>query len=105
MTGERYHVRLGQRRTTVSLDNTLSDYLALSLGATPQSPAAHQAVRQWLQHRLDLNADPRRCRVSQYLQAEAIEHIADKQLSSAYTEWLLRDFAYIKELTLTPAAK
>lgn len=105
MTRERYHIWLGERRTTVSLDNILSDYLALALGTTPQSPAAHQAVRQWLQHRLDLNADPHRCRVSQWLQGQAIEHISDNKLSDAYTQWLLGAFDYTENLTLTPGVE
>lgn len=45
---QRYHVTLGSRRTTVSLDNFLSLLLSLKLGHTPQTPQAQRAVRHWL---------------------------------------------------------
>lgn len=85
----RYHIRHGHRRTTVSLDTQLSSYLALRLGHMPQSPEAHQAVRRWLQQRLDEHNDPGRVAVSQWLQREVIEAIVDTQLSSAYADYLL----------------
>ena len=85
----RYHIRHGQRRTTVSVDTHLSSYLALRLGHRPQSPEAHQAVRHWLQQRLDEHNDPGRVAVSQWLQGEVIDAIVDKTLSSAYADYLL----------------
>ena len=48
-----YHVTPGDHRTTVSIDNILSELLALKLGYDPDAPEAHAAVRQWLQDRLD----------------------------------------------------
>ena len=49
---QRYHLTLTRdrkpRRTTVSLDKFLSDLLAVSLGQSPATPAAHRAVREWL---------------------------------------------------------
>ena len=48
-----YHITLGDHRTTVSIDDTLSELLALKLGHDPDAPEAHGAVRQWLQDRLD----------------------------------------------------
>jgi len=47
-----YHVTLGCRRTTVSLDIILSELLALKLGVEPDAPEAHAVVRQWLQAKL-----------------------------------------------------
>jgi hypothetical protein len=34
---ERYHVRLGKRRTTVTMDTIVSEYLALHLRVEPGS--------------------------------------------------------------------
>ena len=85
----RYHVTLGSRRTTASLDTLLSDLLAIRLGARPQSSDAHRAVRTWLQQQLDQANDPGRCLVSQWLRDQAVFFLVDKTLSDAYLEQLL----------------
>ena len=84
-----YHVTLSTRRTTVSLDETLAALMALKLGQPPHTPAAHTAIRTWLQARLDENNDAGRVRVSQWLQQEAILFLVDKKLSEQYGDWLL----------------
>jgi len=85
---ERYHVRLGRRRTTVSVDKIVSEYLALHLGSTPGTLEAHGTVRAWLQAQLDRNNDPGRGRVSQWLLGEALEAMVSPALRAAYGRWL-----------------
>lgn len=85
----RYHVQLGIKRTTVSLDETLADLLALQLNQQPHTPEAHTAVRAWLQRQLEADNDPYRARVSQWLQGQVILALVDKKLSDAYGDWLL----------------
>ena len=85
---ERYHVLLGKRRTTVSVDKIVSEYLALHRGTTPGTPDGHAKVRAWLQARLDRNNDPRRSRVSQWLLGEALDAIVSPALHTAYGRWL-----------------
>ncbi|MDZ7808953.1 MAG: hypothetical protein U5L11_00950 [Arhodomonas sp.] len=85
----RFHLRLGTRRTTATLDTMLSGYLAIHLGCTPETPQAHQAVRRWLQDRLDEYNDPGRVAVSQWLQREVITTLVDTKLSNHYLDWLL----------------
>ncbi len=85
----RYHVHLGQRRTTVSLTPALTALLALKLGHSPHQPSAHAVIRQWLQLQLNDSPDPGRCHVSQWLQEQVVFAIADKPLSERYTHWLL----------------
>ena len=84
----RYHVIQGTRRTTVSLDRHLAGLLAIHLGHQPDDAEAHRAVRDWLQDRLDAEADPERQQVSQWLQGEAVLAVADKKLSESYLTWL-----------------
>jgi hypothetical protein len=84
----RYHVQRGDTRTTVSLDKTLSALLALKIGHDPETTDAHAAVRQWLQARLDDQADPDRRSVSQWLTQESILFVTDKKLSEKYLIWL-----------------
>jgi hypothetical protein len=84
---ERYHVRLGKRRTTVTMDTIVSEYLALHLRVEP-STEAHSAVRGWLQGRLDESNDPGRFRVSQWLLGQAVEAVARPSLVEAHGRWL-----------------
>jgi hypothetical protein len=91
---KRYHLTLGHRRTTVSLDNLLSGLLAIRLGTTPQSPQAHDAVRAWLQQQLDRNNDPGRCRVSQWLRDEVLLFLVDNTLADAYIDWWIEHDSY-----------
>ena len=86
---QRYHVNLGEKRTTVTLNDTLGGVVALKLGQTPGTAEAHSAVRSWLQEQLDINDDPNRVYVSRWLQQEAILFIADTELSRAYLDWHL----------------
>ena len=55
----RYHLIIEETRTTVTLDTTLSNLLALKLNTDPiaDPAAAHAAVRGWLQGEID--RDPR----------------------------------------------
>jgi len=85
----RFHLRLGERHTTATLDTLLSSYLAIRLGCSPETPQAHQAVRRWLQRRLDAHNDPGRAAVSQWLQREVLTALVDTNLSNAYSDWLL----------------
>jgi hypothetical protein len=86
---KRYHVTLGSKRTTVSLDTVLSSLLAIRLGSMPQSPEAHTAVRAWLQQQLDKANDPGRCLLSQWLRDQALLFLVDKRLSDTYLDALL----------------
>ncbi len=90
----RYHLTLGHKRTTVRLDDVLSGLLAIRLGAIPQSPQAHDAVRAWLQAQLDRANDPGRCRVSPWLRDEALLFLVDKTSSDTYLDWLLEHESY-----------
>ena len=85
---KRYHVRLGKRRTTVSLDKIVSEYLSLHLGTMPGTLEAHGTVRAWLQNQLDRNNDPRRSGVSQWLLGEALEAMVTPALRSNYGRWM-----------------
>ena len=85
----RYHLTLGDKPTTVTLDTLLADLLAIRLGACPQSTQARRTVRAWLQLQLDQTNDPGRVRVSRWLTHEALLFLVDKQLSETYLDWLL----------------
>ena len=88
-TNQRYHVILGERRTTVSVDTNVSDYLALFLRQTPRTEAAHAVIRSWLQARVDASNDPGRARVSQWLLGEIVEALARPSVVEAHGQWLM----------------
>ena len=83
-----YHVMVGDKRTTVSLHETLAAFLAIKLKQEPNTLEAHTAIRVWLQDKLDEFDDPGRVDVSQWLQGEAIELISDRYLSKGYKAWI-----------------
>lgn len=89
---QRYHITLGNRRTTVSINSTLTFYLALKLNkdpeADPEAPEAHRAIQQWLQTQMDESRDIDRSQISQWLQTQIIHAIVDKKLSKQYEQWL-----------------
>ena len=80
----RYHAYRGKRRTTVSIDTMVSDFLALHLGHEPGSAEAHAAVRTWLQDEIDRAADPGRGAVSQWLLGRALLALARPDVIEAY---------------------
>ena len=87
---QRFHVRRGNKRTTVTLDSPLPELLALSLKVEPNTLAAKQVIERWLQERLDEHGDPERTRVSQWLRGQAILHLLDTKISKRYDAWIDR---------------
>jgi hypothetical protein len=85
---QRYHVTLGPKRTTVSLDNQLSVLLSLKLGFTPATPQAQRAVRHWLQARLDDERDHGRLHASQWLGEKVLRALISTELTDRYNQWL-----------------
>ena len=85
----KYHVQLGDRRTTVSIDDTLSNLLSLKLGFAPGTQNALKAVQKWLQARIDEQNDPNRIRTSQWLQAQVVESLISAELAKKHDQWIL----------------
>ena len=83
-----YHVYLGDRRTTVSLDDTTAFFMALKLKQEPRTPEAKQATKEWLQAQLDEQCDTGRALVSSWLRFQVMLWLVDKRLSKEYDEWL-----------------
>lgn len=81
---KRYHIKLADKRTTVSLHPVLSQLLAFKLQQQPDTPQAHKAVRQWLQETTERATDHQTGRLSQWLQGQAVLHISDTKLSKAW---------------------
>lgn len=94
MLQTRYHIQLATRRTTISMDTVLSELLAIRLGVTPNSKAAHKKIREWLETTIhDKLGDnpPGHSQVSQWARRSAIEAIAEGKLMDAVWEHRLKE--------------
>ena len=90
MKQQRLHIKLGDQRTTVTVDTILSTMLAIKLG---QEPDDTRAVREWLQARLPDKVGTDKGigkRASQHARILLIEEIADTKLSAAYDDWVIQ---------------
>lgn len=89
MKQARLHIKLGEHRTTISVDKILCAMLAIQLGSQPDDA---RAVREWLQERLPAKIGTD-CgigkRASQAARVLMIEAIADTKLSRAYDDWVI----------------
>jgi len=87
----RYHITFGEKRNTISVDNILSEMMAIKLKRVPGTAEAHQVVRLWLQDTLvsRLGDYEGRNDASQYARKCLIEKIADKKISREWEDWLL----------------
>lgn len=90
----RYHITDGTRRTTISLDRTLSAYLALGLNTEPHTPEAATAISRYLSDtivsRLGSLTARRNAVNPGYSQAAlvaALELIARPSLQRRYEDW------------------
>lgn len=96
---QRYRLRHGTRRITVSLGYLVTELLAIKLGYRPDTDPADRAIQQWLQHRLDVDNDPGRCRVQRWLQSEVTYFLADEHLVERHGDWLLSQIPELSSMT------
>ena len=76
------HIRFGDKRTSISVDDVLFDLLALKLKVQPDDPEAFGRVRQWLQVKLveELGESPERKNASQWARRLMVLAVADRRL-------------------------
>jgi len=90
MSFVRYHLDLGHKRTTISLDETVADLLAFKLCGSPGDEDAHSTVRNWLQEYVDQHKYKGRYNLSDLsaaLREYAILFLVDKRLSTKFWDW------------------
>lgn len=89
MSYKRFHVLVkkgrGTRRTTISIEYYIADYMAIKLGFTPGTPEAHSGLREWIQAKQDeQNAS---YTVANIIKEHMLEEIVDKNISKKYWAW------------------
>ena len=83
---QRYNVRIGGRRTTVSLDYWLAGLLAVRLGEEPGGAKAARRVRLWLQGWAD--KDVKGAGLNRRLIRRAVLAVVDPELAKRCGTWL-----------------
>lgn len=86
---QRYNVRTGGRRTTVSLDYWLAGLLAVRLGEEPGGVKAAKRVRLWLQGWAD--KDAKGAGLNRRLIRRAVLDVVDPELAKRCVAWLGED--------------
>ena len=89
MAYKRFHVMVkkgrGTRRTTISIENYIADFMAIKLGFTPDTPEAHSGLRAWIQAKQDeQNAS---YTVANIIKEQMLQEILDKNISRKYWDW------------------
>ena len=76
------HIRFGDKRTSITVDDVLFDLLALKLKVQPDDPEAFGRVREWLQVKLveELGESPERKNASQWARRLIVLAVADRRL-------------------------
>jgi hypothetical protein len=90
MAFKRYHLDIGNKRTTISLDETIVALLCIKFRVAPESHEAHVKVRQFLQDFVDARKYKGRYqlgRLSASLREHALLHLVDNKLSERYRDW------------------
>ncbi len=89
MSNIRFHVRFGEHRTTISMDEFLVDLLSIRLTG---APGDRSKVRDWIESTLIERLGQSRNAAkgaSRSAQRYAIELISDKELSKRYWDYRL----------------
>ncbi len=87
-----FHITVNNRRTTFSLDNYLSELLAIKLNHEPHSKEAHTAIRQYLTETLNNSPsfDPL-LPISKQARRYAIDAVVEPTLLKRHTNWILKE--------------
>ena len=94
---QRYNVRIGGRRTTVSLDYWLAGLLAVRLGEEPGGAKAAGRVRLWLQGWAD--KDVKGSGLNRRLIRRAVLEVVDQELAKRCVAWLGGDESMVRRET------
>jgi hypothetical protein len=91
MSKIRYHVQLNSHRTTVSLDNIISELMAIKLNTKPGTATAHAAVRQKIDEFIEQDRGRPGYGLARYVTEQAVLFLADKMLSEQYWSYRLEE--------------
>lgn len=80
----RMHIRFGDKRTSITVDDILFELLAVKLKVRPDDPEAFRRVREWLQVRLveELGESSERKNASQWARRLIVRAVADRRLGA-----------------------
>jgi hypothetical protein len=88
----RYHIQLNRYRTTVVLDEIITELLAIKLDTKPGTKEAHLAVRKQLNIFLPDDPDMTGIGLRKYLTRKAVLFLSDTILSEKYWQFYFSDY-------------
>jgi hypothetical protein len=87
----RYHIQLKSHRTSISMDNIVSDLMAIKLNERPGTKEAHAAVRKQLEAFVAHDLGRAGRRLGRYITEQAVLYISDKILSEKYWGYFMEE--------------
>lgn len=89
----KYHFFIGEkkpRRTTITVDLLLFEFMALKLGIAPDDDEAYSTVRLWIQDNIisTLDDSDERKNISQHVRQMLIHEIVQVKLTNRRDAWL-----------------
>lgn len=96
----RYHLTTPEKRTTISMDEIISDLIAIKLGFTFISKDTHAAVRKQLENLILPYHDPKspyydpyhaNYKLTQFVTKHAILWLAGEELTERYYEYKVKN--------------
>lgn len=87
----RYHIQLNSHRTTISLDNIVSDLMAIKLNTKPGTKEAHSTVRKQLEAFVAHDLGRAGFRLGHYITEQAVLFITDNILSEQFWKYIMEE--------------
>ena len=87
MKNIRYHIQLNKHRTTVVLDETITELLSLKLNKKPGTKEAHLAVRKQLKIFIPDDLDMSDIGLEKYLTRKSVLFLTDTNLRDKYWQF------------------
>jgi hypothetical protein len=97
----RYHLTISKKRTTISMDKTISDLIAIKLGFTATSKDTHAAIRKQLEKLILPYYDPKspyynlyliNYSLTQFVTQQVILWLVGEELTGKYYEYKVKSF-------------
>jgi len=97
----RYHLTIPKKRTTISIDEVISDLIAIKLGFSSVSKETHAAIRKQLEKLIVPYYDPKspyyypnliNYKLTQFVTKQAILWLVGEELDQKYYEYKVNSY-------------
>ena len=98
MKNIRYQIRLNKNRTTVVLDETITELLAIKLNKKPGAKEAHLVVRKQLEIFIPDDLDMSDIGLEKYLTRKSVLFLTDTNLRDKYWQFHFNEGLFLRYL-------